>query len=314
MRTALIVNFKSRLRSGLAAVAIGVLPMACAAALPFRSPEKARASELADALENDPVAFETSRAALAESPEIQSAFCGELCDRILRIEEERRRREATWDPNARERASQMASRFRSTIPTLGEPAARTLIQQISGAGYEVSLASELLGKFEDSTVEGSIRAALESPDAAVRRGGLRAVAASPSRIVQFQEITTGLLKDPSWIVRREAASVLGQSKLSGARWDDALAATLADEEMFVAREAARALGRRLAITKVAAMIEFLEKARAIPDPGAVESAVLALYDITNRRDIPPDPVAWRRWLEQNAPASKPAEKDSPAKN
>lgn len=286
---------------------LAIIGFSCAvAAYPFRSAESARASELADALDRDPIAFETNRAPLDSNPQIAAAFCRELCRRILAIEEERRRREATIDPTERERSSQLAARYRSVIPTLGEPAAAVLVDLIRGAGYEVSLSAELLAKMEDKIAEPSIEAAVQSADANVRRGALRAAATSPSRIVHFQETATQLLNDPQWIVRREAASLLGQSKLSGAKWDDALSNALTDSQMLVAREAARALGRRQAIAKIPAIIEFLERGRTAGDPGAVESAITALNDITNRRDIEPDPVAWRRWLEQNAPpASSP---------
>ncbi|MBI3819613.1 MAG: HEAT repeat domain-containing protein [Planctomycetes bacterium] len=278
----------------------------CAAASPFRSSEDARAIESADLLDRDPVEFESRRPALAQDPAAVGRLARELCRRILNIEAESRKREGTFDPLAREIANQQMARYRLVIPTLGAPAAEVLVGFMCESGYGVSLGAEILAKFEDASADPAIAAAIESPRENVRRGALRAAATSESRIVHFQEAAANLLSDPAWIVRREAATILGMSKLVGDRWDDALVKVLGDDDWLVSREAAHALGRRQAMGRVGAMIEYLERAQAGNDPGAVESAIAALHDITNRKDISPDPVAWRRWLEQNQPASRPA--------
>lgn len=278
----------------------------------FRSESSRRAIELADMVDNDPVRFETEHASVVADPVVAPALVRVLCDRILDAEAIRRREEATVDPLAREKQNQRVARYREVLPSLGEPAARVFVDNVAGAGYRVALSLELLSKMPDAAVQPSIAEAAQSGEPAARRAALRSALTTESRAFQFLGVAAELLQDPEWTVRREAARLIGECKGKDTRfdYDSALAAKLNDPHTLVAETAARALGRRGAIAKMEVLIEYLERNRASLNPGAVEAAHAALCDITNRRDIEPDPYLWRRWVEQNQPASQPASKHS----
>lgn len=275
------------------------------AGLTFRSPTRSRAIDIADSVATDVAKFESERPSIIADPELCTALTEELCDRILSIDIARREIETKGDATGREQESQRSARYRMVVSQLGEPAAGVFVGMAKGSGYRVALALDALSRMEDAAVLPVLAGAFQSTDSTIRRGALRAAATSPSRIVNFQSDAVSLLKDSEWTVRREACAVLGQSKLSGETWDDALVQALLDPQFLVASEAARALGSRKSLQHIDAIIEFLERAQNANDPFAVEAALSALQEITNRKDMIPDPVAWRRWVEQNRPESRP---------
>ncbi|MFN0207236.1 MAG: HEAT repeat domain-containing protein [Planctomycetota bacterium] len=288
-------------------ILISALPGSCrSAGLSFRSAVRTRAIEIADTIDSNVAQFQIDRPGIIADAELCTALTEELCDRILTIDVRRREIEIKGDAALREMASQQSSRYRMVVSQLGETAARVFVQMANGSGYRVSLALDSLAKMEDAAVAPALLEAFQSADSTIRRAALRAAATSPSRIVNFQSETALLLLDPDWTVRREACVTLGQSKLSGEKWDDALAEAMNDPQPLVASEAARALGTRKSLQRINTIIEFLERARNANDPLSAEAAHAALAEITNRKDMIPDPVAWRKWVEENRPESRPA--------
>lgn len=278
----------------------------CGTGLGFRSRERQLAVDYADTIDSNYVEFQGQLAGVLADPPVCRALAAELCDRILEIDAVRREIESRGAAAEREQQSQRAIRYREILIQLGAPAAGLFVEMCAGAGYGVSVALDALARMPDKIVEPAVIEAFQSGNPAVRRGALRAAAATESRIVRFQDVAAELLKDPEAAVRRDACALLGRGKLAGARYDDALASALDDPDPTVASEAARALGRRHAMVKIDGLIEYLDRVRTAMDPLAVEAALQSLQEITNRRDIGPDPADWRRWLEQNRPAAKPS--------